>query len=84
VRHEKRVKFVSWHVAKCRNGIFRRLDHSHDDVSLNFGSDLAAAMFVCNRGCDVVGCNFQFSRFSGLDFVTKKSSLTIGNGRKAR
>ena len=37
VRHEKRVKFASWNVAKCRNGIFRRLDHSHDDVSLNFG-----------------------------------------------
>ena len=60
------------------------LDHSHDYVCLNFGSNLAAAMSVCNRGCGVVGCSFQFSRVSGLDFVAKKSSLTISNGRKAR
>src|ERR1700690_455523 len=41
-------------------------------------------MSVCNRGCGVVDCSFQFSRVSGLDFVAKKSSLTISNGRKAR
>ena len=67
-----------------QKGISQHLDDSHDYVRLNFGSNLAAAMFVRNRGCDVVGCSFQFSRFSGLDFVAKKSSLTIGNGRKAR
>ena len=69
---------------KCRKGISQNLDHSHDYVCLNFGSNLAAAMSVRNRGCDVVGCRFQFSRVSGLDFVAKKSSLTIGDGRKAR
>ena len=68
----------------CQKGISQHLDDSHDYVCLNFGGNLAAAMFVRNRGCDVVGCSFQFSRFSGLDFVAKKSSLTIGNGRKAR
>ena len=68
----------------CQKGISQHLGHSHDYVCLNFGSNLAAAMFVRNRGCDVVGCSFQFSRFSGLDFVAKKSSLTLGNGRKAR
>ena len=54
-------------------------------MCLNFGSNLAAAMSVCNRGCSVVGCSFQFSRVPGLDFVAKKSSLTISNGpeRKA-
>jgi len=67
-----------------QKGISQHLDDSHDYVCLNFGSNLAAAMFVRNRGCDVVGCSFQFSRFSGLDFVAKKSSLTVGNGRKAR
>jgi hypothetical protein len=71
-------------VEKCQKGISQHLDDSHDYVCLNFGSNLAAAMFVCNRGGNVVGCSFQFSRFSGIDFVAKKSSLTIGNGRKAR
>ena len=66
------------------HGIFQHLDHSHDYVCLNFGSNLAAAMSVCNHGCGIVGCSFQFSRGSGLDFVAKKSSLTISNGRKAR
>src|SRR5882724_4404966 len=41
-------------------------------------------MSVCNRGCGVVGCSFQFSRVSGLDFVAKESSLAISDGRKAR
>ena len=68
----------------CQEGISQNLDDSHDYVRLNFGSNLAAAMSVRNRGCDVVGCRFQFSRVSGLDFVAKKSSLTIGDGRKAR
>ena len=67
-----------------QKGISQHLDDSDDYVCLNFGSNLAAAMFVRNRGYDVVGCSFQFSRFSGLDFVAKKSSVTIGNGRKAR
>ena len=67
-----------------QKGISQHLDDGHDYVCLNFGSNLAAAMFVRYRGCDVVGCSFQFSRFSGLDFVAKKSTLTIGNGRKAR
>ena len=67
-----------------QNRMSQHLDHRHDYVCLNFGSNLAAAMFVRNRGSDVVRCSFQFSRFSGLDFVAKKSSLTIGNGRKAR
>ena len=53
-------------------------------MCLNFGSNLAAAMPVCNRGFGVVGCGFQFSRVPGLDFVAKKSSLTISDGRKAR
>src|SRR5262249_46145766 len=48
---------------------------------LNFGNNLAAAMSVRNRGCGVVSYSFQFSRVSGLDFVAKRSSLTIGNGR---
>src|SRR5579864_3550918 len=69
---------------RAEKRISQHLDDSHDDVCLNFGSNLAAAMFVRNRGCDVVGCRLQFSRFSGLDFVAKQSSLTIGNGRKAR
>ena len=68
----------------CQKGISQHLDDSHDYVRLNFGSNLAAAMFVRNRGSDVVGCSFQFSSSSGLDFVAKKSSLTIGNGRKTR
>jgi hypothetical protein len=71
-------------VASGQKGISQHLDDSHDYVCLNFGSTLAAAVFFSNRGCDVVGCGFQFSRFSGLDFVAKKSPLTIGNGRKAR
>ena len=75
---------VQRNVAKCRNGIFQQLGHSHDYVCLNFGSNLAVAMSVRNRGCGVVGCGFQFSRVSGLDFVAKKSSLTISTGRKAR
>ena len=65
-------------------GISQHLDHSHDYVCLNFGSNRAAAVSVRNRGCDVVGCKVQFSRVSGLDFVAKKSSLTISDGRKAR
>ena len=76
--------FRTVHLGFAPKGISRHLDDSHDYVCLNFGSDLAAAMFVRNRGCDVVGCSFQFSRFSGLDFVAKKGSLTIGDGRKAR
>src|SRR3954462_12708016 len=60
------------------------LRHGHDDVCLNFGSNLAAAVSVGNRGCGVVSCGFEFSRLSGLDFVAKQSSLTICNGRKAR
>ena len=62
----------------ARRGI--SLDYSHDYVCLNFGGNLAAAMFARNHRCDVVGCSFQFSDFSGLDFVAKNSSLTIGNG----
>ena len=49
-------------------------------MCLNFGSNLAVAMSVRNRGFGVVGCSFQFSRVSGLDFVAKKSSLTISTG----
>jgi hypothetical protein len=71
-------------VAMGQKGISQHLGHSHDYVSLNFGSNLAAAMSVCNRGCGVVGCSFQFSRVSGLDFVAKKSTLTIGDGRETR
>jgi hypothetical protein len=69
---------------ECQKGISQYLDDRHDYVCLNFGSNLAAAMFFRNRRCDVVGCSLQFSRFSGLDFVAKNSPLTIGNGRKAR
>ena len=69
---------------RAPKGKSQYLDDSHDYVCLNFGSNIAAAMFVRNRGCDVVGCSFQFSRFSGLDFVAKKGSLTIGDGRKTR
>src|SRR5262249_46879146 len=62
----------------------RHLGHSHDYVCLNFGSNLAAAMSVGNRRCGIIGCSFEFSCVSGLDFVAQRSSLTISNGRKAR
>jgi hypothetical protein len=62
----------------------RDLSCSYDDVGLNSGDDLAAAVFVRNRGRDVVSCGFQFSRVSGLDFAAKRCSLTIRNGRNAR
>ena len=65
-------------------GDIQNLDHSHDYVCLNFGSNLPTAMFVRNCGYDVFGCRFEFSRVSGLDFVAKKSSLTIGDGRNPR
>ncbi len=60
------------------------LHHSHDDMCLNFGGNLAMTMFGGDRGCGIVGSSFEFSCFSGLDFVAKKRSLTIGDGRKTR
>jgi hypothetical protein len=63
-------------VAKCRNGIFQHLDHSHDHVCLNFGSNLAAAMSVCNRGCGVVGCSFQFSPAAARSLRMTPSALS--------
>ena len=59
-------------------------DRGQDYVRLNFGRDLAAAMFVGDRGCDVAGRRFQSFRVSGLDFVAQQSSLAIGNGGNAR
>ncbi len=71
-------------VGKGRKGFVQHLDDSHDHVCLNFGGNLAAAMFVGNCGCGVVGGGFQLSGVSGLDFVAQRGSLTIGNGRNAR
>jgi hypothetical protein len=53
-------------------------------VGLNFCGNLAAAVFVGNRGSGVIACKLQFSRISGLDLVAKQSTLTIGNGRNSR
>jgi hypothetical protein len=36
----------------------KSLGHSHDDVGLNFGSNLAVAMSLHNRGFGTVGCSF--------------------------
>jgi hypothetical protein len=41
-------------------------------VCLNLGSNLAEAMFVRNRGRDVVGCSFQFSH---LDIEGTEAAL---------
>jgi hypothetical protein len=57
----------------------QQLGHSHDYVCLNLGGDLAATMSDGNHGRGVISCRFQFSSVSGLDFVAKKSSLTITN-----
>ena len=67
-----------------RHGTSKHLDHRHDYVCLNFSSNLTVAMSVRNRGRGVVGCSLQFSRVSGLDFIAKRGSLAIGNGRMAR
>ena len=50
----------------------QHLNHSHDYVCLNFSSNLAAAMFGCNRRCGVVGYSFQVPRVSGLDLVANE------------
>ena len=64
-------------------GTSQHSDDSHDDVRLNFGNNLATAMFVRKRGRGVVRCSVQFCRVSRLDFVAKRSPLTIGDGRNA-
>ena len=64
--------------------VTRHLSHSRDDVSLDFGSNFASSMSVCNGGCGIICCSFQFSCVSGVDFVAKESALAICNGWDAR
>ena len=59
------------------------MGHSHDDVRLNFCSNLAASVFVRNHGRGAVRCGLQLVRGSGFDLVAQRGSLTIGNSRMA-
>jgi hypothetical protein len=70
--------------AMCEKEMRQPSERSHDYVCLNFGSNLAVAMSARNHGGSVVGCSFQLSRVSRLDFVAKRSALTISNGGLAR
>jgi hypothetical protein len=45
------------------------LDHSHDNVRLNFGSNLATSVSVRDLGRGVVGCSLQLTCISGFDLV---------------
>jgi hypothetical protein len=45
------------------------LDHSHDYVCLNFGSNLAASVSARDLGGGVVGCGLEFACVSGFDLV---------------
>ena len=71
-------------VAKDEKGQKGDLDDRHDHVRLNFGGNLATAMLVRDCGFGAIGCRLQLSSVSGLDFVAKRGSLTIGHGRNAR
>lgn len=53
-------------------------------MCLNFSSNFAATVSGFDCGGDIVGRSLQPLRFSGFDFVTKQSSLTISDGRKTR
>jgi hypothetical protein len=56
------VMAISLRTRDSGNRVLSPAVGTNDYVCLNFGSNLAAAISVRNRGCDVVGCRFQFSR----------------------
>ena len=54
---------------KCQKGKSQHLDDSHDYVCLNFGSNLAASVYVRDLGRGVVGCGLKLACISGFDLV---------------
>src|SRR4026209_291524 len=76
------------------NGLLRQLSrtaaknlglgHGHNNMRLNFGSHIAAAMFLCDRRFRLFGCSVELPCASGFNLVAKRGPLTISNGRNPR
>ena len=45
------------------------LGHSHDDMGLNFGRNLAFSVPIRNHGRGMIGCRVQLACISGFDLI---------------
>jgi hypothetical protein len=60
------MSFVERRTRRVTNPI---LGHSHDDMGLNFGRNLAFSVPIRNHGRGMIGCRVQLGCISGFDLI---------------